>query len=66
MSKESSPSRLPAESRRSFLAKLGLGAAAMALVSSPIFHWGQGKADRTQPGSQDLPGGDSIFRPRSG
>ena len=65
MSKESSPSPLPAESRRSFLAKLGLGAAAMALVSSPIFHWGQSKTDRSQPGSQDLPGGDSIFRPRS-
>ena len=65
MSKESSQSQLPAESRRNFLAKLGLGAAAMALVSSPIFRWGQGKADSSQAGSQDSPGGDSIFRPRS-
>ena len=49
------------ESRRSFLAKLGLGAAALALVAGPL----RGLAARGGPSAQsrEFPGEDSIFHP---
>lgn len=49
------------ESRRSFLAKLGLGAAALALAAGPL----RGLTSRNSATvrNQEFPGEDSIFHP---
>ena len=65
MTNQISPSETKGESRRSFLTKLGLGTAALALVSVPFFPWGRNKAKQTAPASGDFPGEDSIFHPAS-
>ena len=50
------------ETRRSFLGKLGLGAAALAAVSAiPFLRLGQKTSGRDSGG---VPGKDSIFHPR--
>ena len=50
------------ESRRSFLGKLGLGAAALAAVSAiPFLKFGQNSSGKD---SRGVPGEDSIFHPR--
>ena len=50
------------ETRRSFLGKLGLGAAALAAVSAiPFLKLGQNASRRDSVG---VPGEDSIFHPR--
>ncbi len=64
MAVENSPSESKGESRRSFLAKLGLGTAAFALVSVPFFSWGRNKTGRSSAANDGLPGEDSIFHPR--
>ena len=53
--------RKAGESRRSFLAKLGIGAAALALAAGP---W-RGLAGRrgAMARSQEFPDADSIFHP---
>jgi len=53
------------ESRRSFLTKLGLGAAALAAVSSPLAWMGRRKSGSTADMSEVFPGEDSIFHPAS-
>ena len=65
MANESSPSQTKGESRRSFLAKLGLGTAALALVSVPFFPFGRNKTGGTAAANDGRPGEDSIFHPRS-
>ena len=65
MANDSSHSKTKGESRRSFLTKLGLGAAALALVSVPFFPFGRNKTGRTAAASDAFPGQDSIFHPRS-
>lgn len=50
------------QSRRSFLGKLGLGAAALAAVSSiPFLKLGQNASGKNSGAG---PGNDSIFQPR--
>ena len=49
------------ESRRSFLAKLGLGAAALAVVTSVPFLRGGSKQSKGASGG--FPGEESIFHP---
>jgi len=50
------------ETRRSFLGKLGLGAAALAVVSAiPFLRLGQNSSGRD---SKEVPRNDSIFQPR--
>ena len=50
------------QSRRSFLGKLGLGAAALAAVSAvPFLKLGQNRSGKD---SAAIPGNDSIFQPR--
>ncbi len=49
------------ESRRSFLAKLGLGAAALAVVSSVPFL--RGGSNKSKGASAGFPGEESIFHP---
>ncbi len=62
-----SPSGTPStekglETRRSFLGKLGLGAAALAAVSAiPFLRMGENASGRDSTG---VPGKDSIFHPR--
>ena len=52
------------ESRRSFLAKLGIGAAALALVAGPLSAVrGLGSNGSTAALKQEFPGEDSIFHP---
>lgn len=60
-SAESTKPAKSGESRRSFLAKLGIGAAALALVAGPL----RGLASRGGPTAQsrEFPGEDSIFHP---
>ena len=52
------------ESRRSFLAKLGIGAAALALVTGPLSAL-RGNSGNSGPAAmnQEFPGEDSIFHP---
>jgi hypothetical protein len=53
------------ESRRSFLAKLGLGAAALAIVGGPLGMLGRFRSNEDRAASQEFPGEDSIFHPAS-
>ncbi len=48
------------ESRRSFLAKLGIGIASIAGISTGLFRFGGLKTE-----SDGFPGPDSIFHPAS-
>ena len=47
------------ESRRNFLAKLGLGVAAMAGMSAGLVRFGGSRSTKTE----EFPGPDSIFHP---
>ena len=52
------------ESRRSFLAKLGLGAAALAAVSAvPFLRLGRGNTGQSSESSGGFPDQSSIFHP---
>ena len=52
------------ESRRSFLAKLSIGAAALALVAGPLSAViGLGSNSNSAISKQEFPGEDSIFHP---
>ena len=51
------------QSRRSFLAKLGLGA--LAIVGGPLGMLGRFRGGQDKAASQDFPGEDSIFHPAS-
>jgi len=62
VSKKPSNSEAAGQSRRSFLAKLGLGAGVLGAMASPLAGLGRGKANAA---SQDFPGPDSIFHPAS-
>lgn len=53
------------ESRRSFLAKMGLGLAAMAIVGGPLGIVGRFRSSQDQAAAQGFPGEDSIFHPAS-
>ena len=66
MVEENTEPKNASESRRNFLVKLGLGAAAMAAVSVPFIFGSRGKQEASPSAVQDSPGEDSIFHPRSG
>ena len=54
----------PGETRRSFLFKLGIGAAAMALAAGALSSVkGVGSGNRASASKQEFPGEDSIFHP---
>jgi hypothetical protein len=53
------------ESRRSFLAKLGIGVAALAAITLPFSRLARGKGEPRQIGAQAFPGEDSMFHPAS-
>ncbi len=50
------------QSRRSFLAKLGIGAAALALVAGPLASLRSG-SNSAAAVNREFPGEDSIFHP---
>ncbi len=53
-------------SRRSFLTKLGVGAAVLAAASAlPFLRLGKGNSPGSRAMSNDFPGEDSIFPPAS-
>ena len=54
----------PGQTRRSFLAKLGLGAAALALAGSAMGIVSRNNGSGTAA-QQEFPGEDSIFHPAS-
>ena len=63
MSVESSEPKSGGQSRRGFLAKLGLGVAAVAAVSLPL-GLGRGNPKSTATAAaQEFPDEDSIFHP---
>jgi len=63
VSVETSESKSGSQSRRGFLAKIGLGVAAIAAVSLPL-GLGRGNPKSTATAaSQEFPGEDSIFHP---
>ena len=51
------------ESRRSFLAKLGLGAVALTAISLPLLRLRPRNPDHSSQSSDPFPGEDSIFHP---
>ena len=51
------------ESRRSFLAKLGIGAAALSLVAGPLSALRGGPGNNATAVNQEFPDEDSIFHP---
>ena len=53
------------QSRRSFLAKLGLGVAALAVVGGPLGMLGRFRSKQERAASQGFPGEESIFHPAS-
>jgi len=55
----------PGESRRSFLAKMGLGAAALAIVGGPLGMLGRFRGGQEKAASQEFPDETSIFHPAS-
>ncbi len=63
VSKESIEPTNNKESRRSFLAKLGIGAAALAAVALPLIKPGQSNPDQASAATDQFPGEDSIFHP---
>ena len=65
MANEIEPEQKSGQSRRSFLAKMGLGAAALALVGGPLGMLGRFRGGREKAASQDFPSEDSIFHPAS-
>ncbi|MCH7841357.1 MAG: twin-arginine translocation signal domain-containing protein [Chloroflexi bacterium] len=65
MANENEPQRKSGESRRSFLAKMGLGAAALAIAGGPLGMLGRFRGNQEKAASQDFPSEDSIFHPAS-
>ena len=53
----------PGESRRSFLAKLGIGAAALALVAGSLSALRGNSNNSSAAMNQEFPDEDSIFHP---
>lgn len=63
VSEESTELQNNKESRRSFLAKLGLGAAALAAVALPLVRPRANSPDGASAAADEFPGEDSIFHP---
>ena len=63
MPKNHSNTKGDRQSRRSFLAKLGLGVAAAAIASLPLVNRGRKTAEPASGVHPGFPGEDSIFHP---
>ncbi len=65
MANQIEPEHKSGQSRRSFLAKVGLGAAALAIVGGPLGFLGRSRNNKAETASQGFPDEDSIFHPAS-
>ena len=65
MANENEPQQKSGQSRRGFLAKMGLGAAALAIAGGPLGMLGRFRGNQEKAASQDFPDEDSIFHPAS-
>ena len=65
MANEMEPQQKSGETRRSFLAKMGLGAAALAIVGGPLGMLGRFRGSDEKSPTDDFPNEDSIFHPAS-
>ena len=63
MPKETTEPVNSSESRRSFLGKLAVGVAALAIMGAPFFRLGRGNAAQSIASSDGFPDEDSIFHP---
>ena len=65
MANVNEPKQKSGQSRRSFLAKLGLGVAALAVVGGPLGMLGRFRSKQERAASQGFPSEESIFHPAS-
>ena len=65
MAKQTELEQKSGQTRRSFLTKIGLGAAALAIVGGPLSMLGRFRSGQTETASQGFPDEDSIFHPAS-
>ena len=65
MANEIEPKEKSGQSRRSFLAKMGLGVAALAIVGGPLGMLGRFRGNQDKAASQGFPDETSIFHPAS-
>jgi hypothetical protein len=65
LANEIDPQLKTGQTRRSFLAKMGLGAAALAVVGGPLGMLGRFRGKQDKAVSQDFPDESSIFHPAS-
>jgi hypothetical protein len=65
LANEIEPKEKSGQSRRSFLAKMGLGVAALAVVGGPLGMLGRFRSDKNKAASQGFPDDSSIFHPAS-
>ena len=65
MANEIEPEQQSGQTRRSFLAKMGLGVAALAIVGGPLGMIGRSRGNRGNASAQEFPDETSIFHPAS-
>ncbi|MDA0263205.1 MAG: twin-arginine translocation signal domain-containing protein [Chloroflexi bacterium] len=65
MANQIEPEEKSGQTRRSFLAKMGLGAAALAVIGVPLGMLGRSKNDEIKTTYQSFPDETSIFHPAS-
>jgi len=65
LANEMEPQQKSGETRRSFLAKMGLGAAALAIAGGPLGMLGRFQRGDEKSATDDFPNEDSIFHPAS-
>ncbi len=65
MANEIEPQQRSGQTRRSFLAKMGLGLGALAIVGGPLGMLGRFRSEKEKAASQDFPDESSIFHPAS-
>jgi len=65
LANEMEPQQKSGETRRSFLAKMGLGAAALAIMGGPLGMLGRFRGGDEKSATDGFPNEDSIFHPAS-
>ncbi|MCH7736507.1 MAG: twin-arginine translocation signal domain-containing protein [Chloroflexi bacterium] len=65
MANEIGPQQKSGQTRRSFLAKMGLGAVALAIAGGPLGMLGRLRGGQEKAAAQEFPNEDSIFHPAS-
>jgi len=63
LANEIEPQQKSGQTRRSFLAKMGLGLGGLAIVGGPLGMLGRFRGEQEKAASQDFPDESSIFHP---